>query len=77
VDFSHVFNLDRWRRRFRSEQEMVVEALAAGRVPDATVDEVGASGDAVGFEGRPLHSRPENGQGSGDPGGPNWAGWGA
>jgi hypothetical protein len=77
VDFSHVFNLDRWRRRFKSEDAVVGDAVGSGRAPDATVDDVGVPGQAVGFDGRPVRSDPGNGQGSGDPGGPGWAGWGA
>ena len=76
MDFSHAFDLDRWRRRFRGEQRIVAEAVEAGRTPDATVDEVGAAPDPVGFDGHPRHVRPGNGQGTGDPTSPGWAGWG-
>jgi hypothetical protein len=76
VDFSHVFDRDRWRRRFRGEQRVVRDAVEAGRTPDATVDEVGAAVDPVGFDGRPRHRQTGNGQGSGDVGGGGWAGWG-
>ena len=40
---------------------------AAGREPDATVDEVGKA---------PKVSTVGNGQGSGDPSSSGWAGWG-
>jgi hypothetical protein len=77
VDYSHVFNLRRWRERFRGEQEIVEEALEAGRTPDATTDEVGAAPDPVGFDGQPFEPDPlPNGFGTGTVGGPGWAGWG-
>jgi hypothetical protein len=66
MDLSHVFSRKRWSERFRSEEEVQREALRAGREPDATVDEVGAS---------PPIGRTGNGQGSGDPSSPGWAGW--
>jgi hypothetical protein len=76
MDWSHAFDPRRWRRRFKSEDEVAEEARAAGRAPDATVDEVGSAGDNVGFDGRPIRSAPGNGQGSDQPLGPGWAGWG-
>jgi hypothetical protein len=65
MDFAHVFSRRRWRERFRSEEEVRADAHASGREPDATVDEVGNApgGGMVG-----------NGQGSGDPSSPGWAG---
>lgn len=75
MDFSHVFSLSRWRARFRSEAAVRARDEAAGHAPDATVDEVGAAGPNLGFDGRPLHSPVGNGQGSGDPTSPGWAGW--
>lgn len=41
---------------------------AGGREPDATVDEVGKA---------PKGGKVGNGQGSGEPSSPGWAGWGA
>jgi hypothetical protein len=73
MDFSHVFDLRRWRERFRSDQAIREESLAAGRTPDATADEVGSAPPREGFSGQ----LGPNGQGSGDVGGPGWAGWGA
>jgi hypothetical protein len=67
----------RLRRRFMPERAVVAEALAQGHTPDATVDEVGAAGDNIGFDGRPIRSKTGNGYGTGDPAGPGWAGWGA
>ena len=75
MDWSHVFDARRWRRRFLSDDRVVAEQRAAGHAPDATVDEVGAPNAAVGFEGRPLGGMQGNGQGSDRPGGPGWAGW--
>ncbi len=75
MTFEHVFDLGRWRARFRSEAKVREDALAEGGVPDATVDEVGAAADNAGFEGRPIRSRVGNGQGSGDPRSGGWAGW--
>jgi hypothetical protein len=40
----------RLRRRFMSESAVLSEELAAGRAPDATVDEVGAAGENIGFD---------------------------
>jgi hypothetical protein len=71
------FSLRRWFDRFKSEQRVVAEQRPGGRAPDATVDEVGAAADNVGFHGQPIRSRVGNGQGSGDPSSPGWAGWGA
>jgi hypothetical protein len=77
VDLSHVFDLARWKQRFRSDAAVVEAARAEGRVPDATPDEVGVPAGAVGFDGRPVHGDDlGNGQGTGDVGGPGWAGWG-
>lgn len=76
IDLSHVFSLTRWRSRFSSEQRVLAQARDEQRAPDATVDEVGAAADNEGFDGRPLKSRGGNGHGTGDPGGPGWAGWG-
>lgn len=62
----------------RSEE--IADALApddGGRAPDATVDDVGIPPDNVGFDGHPIHSRVENGYGTGDPSSGGWAGWGA
>ena len=59
------------------ERAVVAEALAQGHTPDATVDEVGAAGENVGFDGHPIRSKTANGYGTGDPAGPGWAGWGA
>lgn len=70
------FTWRRWRRRFMSEQAVQDEERAEGRAPDATVDEVGAAGDNVGFDGEPIHSKVSNGYGTGDPSSPGWAGWG-
>jgi hypothetical protein len=68
MDLSHVFSVRRWRERFRSEDEVLLRARLDGREPDATIDEVG-SAPATGAVG--------NGQGSGNPSSPGWAGWGA
>lgn len=59
-----------------SEQSVAREELAAGRVPDATVDEVGTPGVNQGFDGHPIRSRTTNGYGTSDPNSPSWAGWG-
>jgi hypothetical protein len=67
MDLSHVFSWRRWRERFRSEEDVQHSALADGREPDATVDEVGSA---------PRGNHLGNGQGSGDPSSPGWAGWG-
>ena len=77
MDFSHVFDRNRWQRRFESEAAAVADAIADGRVPDATVDEVGVPHHNVGFDGRtPIQSRVSSGYGTGDPSSPGWAGWG-
>jgi hypothetical protein len=77
VDFSHVFSWSRWRQRFQSEARVRADSLAEGRSPDATVDEVGVPHHNVGFDGHTqLASQAGNGQGTGDPSSPNWAGWG-
>lgn len=68
MDFAHVFSRRRWRERFRSEEEVQADARAGGREPDATVDEVGKA---------PKGGKVDNGQGSGEPSSPGWAGWGA
>ncbi len=74
MDFSHVFNLRRWRSGFKGD---VKEPGQPGHAPDATPDEVGAPSDNIGFDGTPLASGPSgNGQGTGDPRSPGWAGWG-
>ena len=75
MDFTHVFNLDRWRQRFKSEASVRDEVVASGQAPDATVDEVGAAPTSHGFDGAPLHGHTSNGYGTGDTGGPGWAGW--
>ena len=75
MDFSHVFDLSRWRARFRSEAAASESAAAEGRAPDASVDEVGQAGENVGFDGAPLRSGPASGHGTGDVAGPGWAGW--
>jgi hypothetical protein len=67
MDLSHVFSLKRWRLRFQSEQTVRQSAAVDQRTPDATVDEVGAPQDNIGFTGRPLRSRTGNGQGSNNP----------
>jgi hypothetical protein len=67
MDLSHVFSRRRWRERFRSEDELQRSARDEGREPDATVDEVGSV---------PRGKQSGNGQGSGDPSSPGWAGWG-
>jgi hypothetical protein len=78
MDLSHVFDLSRWRARFRSDAAVVDEARAAGHTPDATPDEVGMPETPLGFDGRPRRrGSGGNGQGSGDVGGPGWSGWGA
>ncbi len=59
-----------------SEQSVVREEAVDGRVPDATVDEVGTPGVNRGFDGDPIRSRSTNGYGTGDPNSPGWAGWG-
>lgn len=70
------FTLRRWLDRFKTEERVVAEELAEGRVPDATLDEVGTPIDNVGFDGRSLRSKGGSGAGSGDPSSPGWAGWG-
>jgi hypothetical protein len=76
MDFSHVFDLGRWRSRFRSDRDVADEAIREGRVPDATPEEVGAAAAPVGFDGKPRRvSDPGNGYGSGTPGGSGWAGY--
>jgi hypothetical protein len=70
VDYSHVFDIRRWRQRFRTEQSVREESVAAGRSPDATVDEVGGPPQREGFDGD-----LGNGYGTGDVGGPGWSGW--
>jgi hypothetical protein len=68
VDDSHAFDLKRWRRWFRSEASIRDEALAEGRAPDATVDEVGPAPPGKGFDGRDRPTPPSNGPGWGYPG---------
>jgi len=65
----------RWRDRFTSDARVVAEQRAAGRVPDATIDEVGAPADNVGWQGQPIRSRAGNGPSSLDPSSPGWVGW--
>ena len=72
MDLSHVFDLGRWPQRFRSEQAVADRSVAEGRVPDATVDDVGAAPPSSGFDGSPLPGGPGNGHGTGDVGGPGW-----
>jgi hypothetical protein len=66
----------RWRDRFKSDREVVAEQRAGGRVPDATVDEVGAPADNVGWQGQPMRSKAGNGPSSLDPSSPGLVGWG-
>jgi len=68
MDLSHAFSVRRWRERFRSEEDVLLSARLDGREPDAIVDEVGSA---------PAASPVGNGQGSGNPSSPGWAGWGA
>ena len=67
---AEAWRASRLRRRFMSEAAVLNEERAEGRTPDATVDEVGAAGANVGFDGRPIRSRVENGYGTGDPNSP-------
>ena len=67
MDLTHAFSRRRWRERFRSEEDVQDDARRAGREPDATVDEVGSA---------PATGKAGNGQGSGDPSSPGWAGRG-
>ncbi len=78
MEWEHVFNLNRWRARFRSEASVRDDSVTAGRTPDATVDDVGASQiGADSFDGKPLPEASRgNGQGSGDPFSGGWAGRG-
>ena len=69
------FRLRRWRARFKGDAQVLAEQHAAGRVPDATVDEVGAPADNVGWQGTPIRSRAGSGGGSMDPSSPGWVGW--
>lgn len=62
MDLWHVFNLKRWRSRFRSEDKVLRASMESGKAPDATIDEVGTPSDNVGFTGRPIRSRTGNGQ---------------
>jgi hypothetical protein len=70
MDLNHVFARRRWRERFRSEEDVQLDARREGREPDATIDEVG-SAPKTGKAGK-----AGNGQGSGDPSSPGWAGLG-
>ncbi len=70
-----VFTLRRWLDRFKTEEGVVAEQRAEGRVPDATLDEVGTPIDNVGFNGQPLRSKGGSGYGSDDPASPGWVGW--
>jgi hypothetical protein len=76
VDLDHVFDLRRWRQRFKSEEAIRAEAVASGQSPGATVDEVGSAPQPEGFEGTPLKGHAGNGHGTGDPFSPGWAGCG-
>jgi hypothetical protein len=77
MDLSHAFSWTRWRRRFTSEAAVRADSIAEGRSPDATVDEVGVPHDNIGFDGHTNLSSPAgNGQGTGDPSSPSWAGYG-
>jgi hypothetical protein len=76
MDLSHAFSTARWRRMFASEARVRAEALAEGRAPDATVDEVGAAQANVGFDGQELTSGLERGNGTSTPGSPEWSGLG-
>lgn len=67
MDLTHVFSRRRWRERFRSEEDVQLDARRDGREPDATIDEVGSA---------PATGKTGNGQGSGDPSSPGWAGLG-
>jgi hypothetical protein len=71
------FTFRRWLDRFKTEERIVADQRSEGRVPDATLDEVGTPIDNVGFHGQPIRSKGGNGQGSDDPPSPGWAGWGA
>lgn len=84
MSFWYMWNGSRWRRHFMNasavRSEEIADGLAAdgtGRARDATVDEVGVPHDNVGFDGRPIRSKVENGYGTGDPSSGGWAGWGA
>jgi hypothetical protein len=72
---STAFTLRRWLDRFKTEERVVAEQRAEGRVPDATLDEVDTPIDDVGFDGRPLRSRGGSGYGSDNPSSPGWVGW--
>ena len=65
AEFAKIWRESRLRRRFMPERAVVAEALAQGHTPDATVDEVGAAGDNVGFDGHPIRSKTANGYGTG------------
>jgi len=65
----------RWRDRFKSDARVAADQRAAGQTPDATVDEVGAPHDNVGWQGQPLRSRAGNGPSTDGPTGANWPGW--
>jgi hypothetical protein len=67
MDLDHVFSRRRWRERFRSEEDVQLDARRDGREPNATIDEVGSA---------PATGKTGNGQGSGDPSSPGWAGLG-
>jgi hypothetical protein len=70
-----VFTRRRWRNRFKSDARVAAEQRAAGRMPDATADEVGAPADNVGWQGQPIRSKAGSGGGSLDPSSPGWVGW--
>jgi hypothetical protein len=65
LDLSYVFDARRWRTRFRSERSVAAEATAAGRTPDASVDEVGTPGPPRGFAGNAMPDKVSNGYGTG------------
>jgi hypothetical protein len=72
ADFSHAFSWRRWRTRFDGDAGARNRAIAEGRAPDASIEEVGAAKDNVGFDGRPIKSKTGNGQGSDNPAGMGW-----
>jgi len=65
----------RWFDRFKSDARVAAEQRAVGRTPDATVDEVGAPDDNIGWQGQPIRSKVENGPTSLDPSSPGWVGY--
>jgi hypothetical protein len=77
MSFLETWRRSRWRRRFMGEAAVLGQDLADGRAPDATVDEVDVPDENVGFDGRPIRSKLDNGYGTGNPNSSGWAGWGA